>query len=447
MKTKRLVAILVVMALMFTFVATAVACNKTHECGHKCTVEGCGKCLDKDCDDPVCADKCEVHESAPHVCGHKCQEPDCGKCKDKACTDTVCQSKCPGHRGEGGDDKCGNADCTCENCPGDGCECDQSVIPGEGVFTITLDPGIGNLSVDDPTSMTTLNGKIVGTLPIPTGPDADHEFLDWFDEPTGGNRIIEAKTVFTEDTTIYAQYGDGSPITAQDGLYVNGEFKALLMENTATDKSDGRRCEYWLGGSSIRFVKNDIVSIIWNGEPLAIWIADNSAGVDKTPSTQVTQVKVTTTGDFAIYLKDYGTASSPNWVCQFAGPADTTQGDKLPTDCDPIVVKIGKLDPITFYLRDSKGVGVKSGSFGSYCIYTFNSEIFGNWASSTTKGLVKSEITVAGSSVPGGWIFRWGSGFDTQTADINNTIREGGIYEIKLPAANKGEAQITEIVL
>ena len=38
--------------------AVLVACNPdtpapTHKCEHVCPVEGCGKCLDPDCKDPV----------------------------------------------------------------------------------------------------------------------------------------------------------------------------------------------------------------------------------------------------------------------------------------------------------------------------------------------------------------------------------------------------------
>lgn len=40
-------------------------CNESvppHECGHVCPT--CGKCTDETCDDPVCAEKCEGHETA-----------------------------------------------------------------------------------------------------------------------------------------------------------------------------------------------------------------------------------------------------------------------------------------------------------------------------------------------------------------------------------------------
>ena len=60
-----------------------------HTCEHVCPEPDCGKCLDADCDDPVCADKCQGHTTPTppppdeHECGHVCPEPDCGKCLDE----------------------------------------------------------------------------------------------------------------------------------------------------------------------------------------------------------------------------------------------------------------------------------------------------------------------------------------------------------------------------
>ena len=61
-----------------------------HECEHAC--EECGKCLDSECTEAACADKCEGHVP-PHVCEHACEE--CGKCLDLECAE--CTDKCEGH--------------------------------------------------------------------------------------------------------------------------------------------------------------------------------------------------------------------------------------------------------------------------------------------------------------------------------------------------------------
>ena len=63
-----------------------------HECESKC--EDCGKCLDAQCGEDACADKCEGHVP-PHECESKCA--DCGKCLDAQCGEDACAEKCEGH--------------------------------------------------------------------------------------------------------------------------------------------------------------------------------------------------------------------------------------------------------------------------------------------------------------------------------------------------------------
>ena len=63
--TKKLVAVLVALAMVLTCVFALVACTDTpdnHECKHKC--ETCQKCTDKDCTDDACKDKCPGHGSS-----------------------------------------------------------------------------------------------------------------------------------------------------------------------------------------------------------------------------------------------------------------------------------------------------------------------------------------------------------------------------------------------
>ena len=67
-----------------------------HTCESVC--EECGKCLDADCTEEACEDKCAGHtvEPAPtHTCESKC--PTCNKCTDTTCTEEVCADKCAGH--------------------------------------------------------------------------------------------------------------------------------------------------------------------------------------------------------------------------------------------------------------------------------------------------------------------------------------------------------------
>ncbi|MCH5152055.1 MAG: hypothetical protein J1F65_05315 [Clostridiales bacterium] len=112
-KTKKIVALLVVVAMLFTFVAAIAACAEPHECGHVC--ETCHKCTDATCEDKVCADKCEGHGSeTTHTCKHVCAT--CGKCTDAACQDAACAQKCPGHQQQGGSHECKHVCSVCNKC-------------------------------------------------------------------------------------------------------------------------------------------------------------------------------------------------------------------------------------------------------------------------------------------------------------------------------------------
>ena len=121
-KNKIVAVMLLVFVLALSFVLTACVTDE-HKCTSKCPV--CGKCLNKECTQEACKEKCPGHEEKPeHVCGHKC--PTCGKCTDTTCTDPVCADKCPGHEPTPPAHectskcpvcgKCTNKDCTEEAC-------------------------------------------------------------------------------------------------------------------------------------------------------------------------------------------------------------------------------------------------------------------------------------------------------------------------------------------
>lgn len=121
-KNKIVAVMLLVFVLALSFVLTACVTDE-HQCTSKCPE--CGKCLNKECTQEACKEKCPGHEEKPeHVCGHKC--PTCGKCTDTTCTDPVCADKCPGHEPTPPAHectskcpvcgKCTNKDCTEEVC-------------------------------------------------------------------------------------------------------------------------------------------------------------------------------------------------------------------------------------------------------------------------------------------------------------------------------------------
>ncbi len=123
--TKKLMALLLVVAMLFAFVSVIAACKPQDECeknGHtltavakkeattdaagyeaywKCSV--CGKMFsDKDGKTEI-TKPVEIPKLTPgpgpqpetHTCKHVC--PTCGKCTDSTCTDPVCKDKCQGH--------------------------------------------------------------------------------------------------------------------------------------------------------------------------------------------------------------------------------------------------------------------------------------------------------------------------------------------------------------
>ena len=62
-----------------------------HECESVCEI--CGKCTDAECTETACAEKCECVPA--HECESVCKW--CGKCTDTECTETACAEKCAGH--------------------------------------------------------------------------------------------------------------------------------------------------------------------------------------------------------------------------------------------------------------------------------------------------------------------------------------------------------------
>ena len=58
-KTNRLLMFVLCIALVLCSVVALTACSQKHVCEHVCNI--CKKCLDKNCQDPVCAEKCKGH--------------------------------------------------------------------------------------------------------------------------------------------------------------------------------------------------------------------------------------------------------------------------------------------------------------------------------------------------------------------------------------------------
>lgn len=308
-------------------------------------------------------------------------------------------------------------------------------------YTITLNVGDGTVAAGTALTYTTVDGKLpfeaTEYLPEPTIATAHWHFDNWYDAETDGNAIDEHETVFTADTTIYARY------VRDNGVWIGETFNHALTLNAGNTTTK----EYWLGGGKITLAKDNVISIYMNGKLLSVWVDGSSAGIEKPASSvKASSVTVTVAGEFAIYLKDYSSASNPdNWVCEYAGPTEVNVGSEVPEGCDAIHITIGT-NEITFYLTDKDGNGIGADDFSKYCIYTFTPEIFGNWAGATTNGVLAAEMTGTGTAMPAGWIFRWGSNYGSQTANITG-LKAGSTYLIQLPAAHNGTATVTELQL
>ena len=384
-----------------------------HKCEHKCEVEGCGGCL-TECNDPACQEKCPGnHQPEPeHECQHKCEEPECGLCTSE-CEEPECASKCPGH---------------------------DEPVP---VYTITLVVGDGTLPEGAKTEYkTTADGKldIDGYLPEPT-PKAHWSFDDWYTQATGGTAVVEDETVFTQDCSIYARY------IRDNGVWKdNGETWVVALSRNTGNAS---QVEYWLGGedATVSLKSGDMLNLYINGKLCTgIWITGLGVKTEVQPKPSV--IEVIKDGDYKIFLKDYSGGAGTDYVVEFRTNTEGQAGseDDIPVDAGKITIKIGTLEDITIYLVKANGTAVKESEFSNYCIYTFNGEIFGNWATSQTKGVVSATMTASGSAVPGGWIIRWGaSSYGSQTANIEGVIKAGGTYVIKLPANSGGAAEVTVI--
>lgn len=113
MKKHFIFAILVAVSLIFTLTSCEwFNTEEPHECESAC-VE-CGECLDIECTEEACADKCAGH----HKCESACSE--CGKCLDAECGEEACADKCSCHNKESLCPECGG--CIDNICTYDGCD-------------------------------------------------------------------------------------------------------------------------------------------------------------------------------------------------------------------------------------------------------------------------------------------------------------------------------------
>lgn len=85
-------------------------------------------------------------------------------------------------------------------------ECGNEMATEIRPIKITFDPTDGTGS--EPESILIPSGTAIGMLATdPVSNDPDYDFVGWFTEKSGGSQVT-AQSVFTKDTTIYAQYSN-----------------------------------------------------------------------------------------------------------------------------------------------------------------------------------------------------------------------------------------------
>ncbi|MCH5157504.1 MAG: InlB B-repeat-containing protein [Clostridiales bacterium] len=248
MKVKKILALLVVVTMLFTMVATIAACH-THTydeskwesdasyhwhpstCGHDDDVEKLGhtfnssnKCID-------CGYQKVVEPTPPaHECKDKC--PECGKCTTD-CTEVVCASKCQGHH------ECKDICPICKKCTTD---CDDPVCANKCpanhedalTYTITFDVGEhGTLANEEDATMTTVYAYLQ-RLPEVIADD-NYMFVGWFTQVEGGDKVDEEYLFEGEvlEITLYAHYQTGYVITlvVGEGTLAEGESAQYMTDS------------------------------------------------------------------------------------------------------------------------------------------------------------------------------------------------------------------------
>lgn len=317
-------------------------------------------------------------------------------------------------------------------------------------YVITLSVGEGTLEPDAKTEFITVDGVIVDELPYAESTKEHWEFYNWYTAQTGGQEVTQNQTVFTADSTIYARYN------REDGIwnYDSDEFIIAMYLNTgySASASDPNAQQYWLGGmdATVKLTSGLKVCFYFNGkQATSLWIT--GSGITEKVNPKPNYVSITATAEFKVYFVDYS-GSFTNNCPEFrkATPVEKGTTADIPANAAPIVITLNSFAPITLYIVKASGAAVTASELSSYCIYTFEDEIFGGWNDAPTKGKCASEITVTlkdVTKVPNGWIIRWGSNYGTQTNNIENAIEAGGTYVIKLGSdTQQKDATVTSIV-
>ena len=158
-----------------------------------------------------------------------------------------------------------------------------TVTAPAGAYTITFDPGVG--TVDPTSAVTDAEGKLT-ELPEAVR-SGRYSFTGWFTAAEGGTRIT-TETVFTENTTVYAQY-EYIGTTSGGG----GGGGSSTTTYTLTFQTNGGSRISSISGSYGRTIDLSDYTPTRTGYSFDGWYANESL------SRSITQVRLT--GDTTVY--------------------------------------------------------------------------------------------------------------------------------------------------
>ena len=160
-----------------------------------------------------------------------------------------------------------------------------TVTAPAGAYTITFDPGVG--TVDPTSAVTDAEGKLT-ELPEAVR-SGRYSFTGWFTAAEGGTRIT-TETVFTENTTVYAQY---EYIGTTSGGGGGGGGGSSTTTYTLTFQTNGGSRISSISGSYRRTIDLSDYTPTRTGYSFDGWYANESL------SRSITQVRLT--GDTTVY--------------------------------------------------------------------------------------------------------------------------------------------------
>ncbi len=265
--------------------------------------------------------------------------------------------------------------------------CHYTKTPVATEYKVTLHVGNdGSVAEGTTLEYTTVNGKLpFGAdeyLPEPTA-NAEHwHFVNWYDAAEGGNAIVEAETVFTENTDIYARYARDNGMWNEDGSVFVTELKVNLG-NEETSYT-----EYWFGqDEKVTFHKDDVLTIYLNDAQYEnFWLngtcVDLSADVNNYGGVSTSTVTITEDAQFTVYLKVYNDGGS-NFKFNGTTLAAYEETSELPSEDAKAITVTFNGEDVTLYIIDSEGTVITEANAENYWIYAWEdggaSNVLGGW--------------------------------------------------------------------